>query len=215
MRSVSFGYPSCPTVLDGVDFAAGEGDLVVVSGPSGGGKSTFLRLLCHLETPTGGEVRFRGTPLAEIPAPELRRRAAYLQQVPVVLPLSIEENLLLPFTLRSNRLPRPSRADLRHMLAVVGLDGVSLEKSAEELSVGQKQRVCLVRTLLLQPDVLLLDEPLSALDACAAEAVLALLVDVNRSARTTVVMVSHTRGKDLPGTRYAHLEGGSLSEDAR
>ena len=129
MRAVSFAYPSRPTVLEAVDFAVREGDLVVVSGPSGGGKSTFLRLLCLLETPTRGEIRFRGAPLSDLPAPEARRKLAYLQQVPVVLPLSIEENLCFPFTRRSNRLRRPSRADLERMLAKVGLPVRGLKRT--------------------------------------------------------------------------------------
>jgi putative ABC transport system ATP-binding protein len=212
IADVTFSYVDRPAVLEKLNFRLREGDFVVVRGPSGAGKSTFLRLLCCLESPTAGEIRYRGTPVERFFAPELRRRVSYLQQVPVVLPATVVENLLLPFSLKSNRLEEPTRQMLRESLDRVGLGQVGLDASAEELSVGQRQRLCLIRTLLLEPDVLLLDEPLSALDAEAAGAVMRVLAAENRNGGVSVVMVGHGASCGLPGTRFVELKDASISE---
>ncbi len=212
LMSVSFAYPAGGTVLEGVDLEVWEKDFLIVTGPSGGGKTTFLRLLCCLENPIGGEIRYRGTPLRQLKAPELRRKVVYVQQVPAVLPSTVLENLLAPFSLKHNHLPEPSLERVREALNGVRLDEVSLDDAAEELSVGQRQRLCLIRTLLLEPDVLLLDEPLSALDATAANSVVSLLADANKRRGVTIVMISHTGGRTLPGNRYLQLVGKHISE---
>ncbi len=214
LADVTFSYAGRAVLLEHVDFQLREGDFVVVTGPSGAGKSTFLRLLCCLEGPVTGEVRYRGAPVERLFAPALRRRVAYLQQVPVVLPATVAENLLLPFSLKQNRSPPPSREQLRDSLDRVGLEQVALDGSAEELSVGQRQRLCLIRTLLLEPDVLLLDEPLSALDPQAAAGVVQLLAGLNRNDRVNIIMVSHAGGRGLPGNRFVELRKGNVSEGA-
>jgi putative ABC transport system ATP-binding protein len=215
MQSVGFSYPGRDPVLTGLDVDVWERDFVVITGPSGGGKTTFLKLLCRLESPTRGQILYRGTPLEQLPAPRLRRRVAYLQQVPVVLPGTVAENLLLPFRLKENSRPLPSAEQLRNSLALVGLDEVALDSAAEELSVGQKQRLCLVRALLMQPDVLLLDEPLSALDAASVEKVAAVLSDLARDQGVTIVMASHAGALGLPGNRGLRLANRAVSEEGR
>jgi putative ABC transport system ATP-binding protein len=215
LASVSFSYPGRQALLDKVSLQLQEGDFLVVTGPSGAGKSTFLRLLCRLESPTSGEIRYRGDPVDRLFAPELRKRVSYLQQVPVVLPQTVAQNLLLPFILRQSRSAAPTRKRLRDALDRVGLDQVALDAAAEELSVGQRQRLCLVRTVLTGPEVILLDEPLSALDAIAAGRVLQVLAGLNRKDGMTVVMVSHAGGKDLPGSRFVEIKDASVVEGGR
>jgi putative ABC transport system ATP-binding protein len=215
LEGLTFSYAGRQILLDKVNLQLREGDFVVVTGPSGAGTSTFLRLLCRLETPAAGEIRYRGNPVEQLSAPELRRRVSYLQQVPVVLPTTVTENLELPFTLKQSRSPQPPPERLRESLDRVGLDDVALDVLAEELSVGQRQRLCLIRTLLLEPDVILLDEPLSALDAIAAGRVLEVLGELNRNDGMTVVMVSHAGGGDLPGSRFVELKDASVFEGER
>jgi putative ABC transport system ATP-binding protein len=215
LASVTFSYPGRQALLDKVSLELREGDFLVVTGPSGAGKSTFLRLLCRLESPMSGEIRYRGDAVERLFAPELRRRVSYLQQVPVVLPQTVAQNLLLPFILRQSRSAAPTRKRLRDALDRVGLDQVALDAAAEELSVGQRQRLCLVRTVLTGPEVILLDEPLSALDAIAAGRVLQVLAGLNRKDGMTVVMVSHAGGKDLPGSRFVEIKDASVVEGGR
>jgi putative ABC transport system ATP-binding protein len=215
LASVTFSYPGRQALLDKVSLELREGDFLVVTGPSGAGKSTFLRLLCRLESPMSGEIRYRGDAVERLFAPELRRRVSYLQQVPVVLPQTVAQNLLLPFILRQSRSAAPTRKRLRDALDRVGLDQVALDAAAEELSVGQRQRLCLMRTVLTGPEVILLDEPLSALDAIAAGRVLQVLAGLNRNDGVTVVMVSHAGGRDLPGSRFVEIKDASVVEGGR
>ena len=169
--------------LNGVTATIEGGRVTVVVGPSGGGKSTLLRLLNRMEEPAGGSVLFHEAPIASYDVLALRRRVGLLQQQPTPFPGSVLDNL------------RVGRADVSAdeavaLLARSGLEAGFLHRDATGLSGGEAQRVCLARALAVGPEVLLLDEPTSALDRFAAAAVertVAGLVDDGLS----VVLVSH------------------------
>ncbi len=170
-------------------------------GPSGAGKSTVLRALVGLLPPTltvsgTAEVLGENVTNGAVDFPALRARATLLGQVPVVFPATILANAA--FAIR--HVMRGSRADLRARaegaLKEAGLwDEVAnrLDVPAGQLSVGQKQRLCLARALALDPDLLLLDEPTSALDADATRHVEAALMSLR--GRRTVLIVSHDRAQ--------------------
>ncbi len=186
---VSFGGKR---VLDGLDLNVASGEFVVVNGPSGAGKSTLLRLLCRLQEPDSGTVLFNGQDVAAMDAPSLRRQMGYLQQTPVVVPGSVRENLLLPFAFRENAaLLRPDDARLQWLLAGLNLD-VALDEDALGLSVGQRQRLALLRTLLVDPKVLLMDEPTSALDPESASLVLQEAERRCSEQGVSVLMITHS-----------------------
>jgi putative ABC transport system ATP-binding protein len=194
-RGVTFGYGAREPVLGGdggLDLAVAPGAFVLVEGPSGSGKSTLLRLFARLETPASGQVRFRGRPLDQWDPPELRRRVVLLQQTPALVDGSVRENLLLPFSFRANadRTP-PGDEELAGRLHDFLLSGVGLEDDALALSVGQRQRLALIRALLLRPEALLMDEPTSALDPESAQVVEQRAEALNLERGLTVVMVSH------------------------
>jgi len=189
---VSFAHPAKKPVLSGLSFEAGAKDLVLITGPSGVGKSTFLRLLCRLLSPTGGRIDFHGRPLEDYPVTDLRRRLTYLPQTPVMVPGSIRHNLTLGFEFKAARgAPPPGDGRLRTRLDDLGLDGVTLDEEADRLSVGQAQRVALLRTLLLEPEVLLLDEPTSALDQGSAGVVMDLVSSLHRDNGLGLWLVTH------------------------
>ena len=154
---VSFVIPDGPTILDRVSLEVGAGQISVIAGPSGSGKSTLLRLGNRLEVPTSGVVRFRGTDLDTCDPLALRRTVGMVFQKPVPFPGTVRANLLIADSSASDRL-------LKDVLVRVGLDESVLERVADELSGGEAQRMCIARTLLTSPSVILMDEPTSALD---------------------------------------------------
>ncbi len=187
ISDLTFGYGSAPVIAQ-CSASLPEGGRLLVQGPSGSGKSTLLRLLVKLEHPWKGSIALRGTPYDTLPTTVLRRHVALLQQLPVMIDGSIRDNLLPGFRFRTDQ--PPDDAQLVTLLARAGLRDLDLRASAQGLSVGQKQRIALMRLLLLNPAVLLLDEPAASLDAASADIINSWIDEVN-AAGTAVVLVSH------------------------
>ncbi|WP_276011842.1 phosphate ABC transporter ATP-binding protein [Mycobacterium haemophilum] len=154
--------------LDGFTAAVPGQGVTAVFGPSGSGKSTLLRLCNRLEVPTSGRVSFCSKDIGDVDPLWLRRRVGICFQRPTPFPGTVADNL---------RVADPAASDsrMRETLARVGLIGSGsgswLDRDASALSGGEAQRMCLARTLMAQPQVLLLDEPTSAVDAEAAEVI--------------------------------------------
>jgi putative ABC transport system ATP-binding protein len=207
---VSFAYPDGPAILEDASLALAPGGYHLLRGPSGAGKSTLLRLLCRLEEAQAGTIFFKGAPINDIPPAELRRCVAYVQQLPTLLPGTVRENLLLPFSFKANaRLTPPSDVEMAAQLSAFLLEGVTLDSRADKLSVGQAQRICLTRSLLLSPEVVLLDEPTASLDAHSAGVVL----DRTRGLAehgVTVIMISHSETVPEGVTHFISLENRKL-----
>jgi len=202
---VSFAYDDGPTILVDASVTIDKATYVLVKGPSGAGKSTLLRLLCLLEEPQSGQILLSGTPITDMLPAELRRSVAYVQQMPTLLPSSVRENLLLPFTFKANAdLKRPTDSDLEAFMERFLLDGVTLDTRADTLSVGQSQRICLIRSLLLRPKVILMDEPTASLDADSARVVLTKAAELVKGGMT-VIMISHSETRPEGVTHTLHL----------
>lgn len=150
--------------LDGLSAAIPSRGVTALFGPSGSGKSTLLRLCNRLEVPTSGQVLFRGEDIGGLDPLWLRRRVGMCFQRPTPFAGTVADNL---------RVADPDAPDarLRETMARVALIGSWLDRDAAALSGGEAQRMCLARTLVAQPQVLLLDEPTSAVDAAAAEVI--------------------------------------------
>jgi ABC-type Fe3+/spermidine/putrescine transport system ATPase subunit len=176
------------TALDGLTLDIGGGTVTALLGPSGCGKTTALKLMAGLLDPTSGRVLFDGRDVTAVPAE--RRGAVMVFQDHRLFPyLSAGDNVA--FGLRMRGVPRQQRRrEAEAALERVGLDDLADRRPAE-LSGGQQQRVALARALVLQPEVLLLDEPLANLDAHLREGMRELILDVQRERDLTTVVVTH------------------------
>lgn len=183
--------------VDGVSLHIRRGEVLGLVGESGSGKSTTGRMIAGLEAPTAGSVRFAGQPLEALRSRELtaiRRRIQYVFQDPhASLNPWHRIGAILEEPLRVHRLgDRRERAGrVRAMLEVVGLPQSSLDKFPHELSGGQRQRVGIARALMLQPDLLVLDEPVSALDVSIQSQILNLLKELQHEFSLTYLFISH------------------------
>lgn len=203
-------------ILRGLSMAVAAGALTVVVGPSGGGKSTLVRLLNRLEEPDGGRILLFGEEIGRLDPLALRRRVGLVPQKPFMFAGSVLDNLQTPFLLREETPPAAGSDFLQSALALCRLELELLPREARSLSLGQQQRVALARTLLTDPEVLLLDEPTSALDRPTADRLAATLRDICRSRHLTILMVTHDlRLAERVADHLAYLEAGEILEEGR
>ena len=154
---VSFSVPDGRELLHEVSVEAAPSAITVLAGPSGSGKTTLLRLGNRLELPSSGMVRFRGVDVSESDPRRLRRLVGMVFQHPVPFAGTVRSNLAVGA-------PDANDDVLASALHRVGLDGSMLDRVADDLSGGEAQRMCIARTLLTDPAVILMDEPTSSLD---------------------------------------------------
>ncbi|MHC4482723.1 MAG: ABC transporter ATP-binding protein [Planctomycetota bacterium] len=184
-------------VLKDITFKVEKGESVAIVGPSGSGKSTLLNIIGTLDRPTSGRVLFDGRDLADLGEPELARirnkEIGFVFQLHHLLPqCTVLENVLVPTLADKNRiLTREVQERAVALLKRVGLEDWSLHRPGE-LSVGQRQRVAVVRALINEPRLLLADEPTGSLDKDASENIAELLAELNRSEEVTLIVVTHS-----------------------
>jgi len=191
----------------------GAGEVVGVTGPSGSGKTSLLAVLAALERPDGGQVVWGDQDVVSLREAERdrwrRQRVGFVFQEFNLLPgLNAIQNVLLPATFDAFRIPASLRERAKALLSRVGL--TDMHRGAARLSRGEMQRVALARALLFAPPILLADEPTASLDAASGRAVADLLLELARSAGSTLVVVTHdpTLLERLP--RVEHLVQGRL-----
>ncbi len=194
-------------VLDSLSLHVDAGEIVDVVGASGCGKTTLLRALARLLPGAVGQLTLRGTPAENVPPHEWRSAVALVPQKPAMIEGSVRENLLLPWTLKVRaHQTRPTDEVLREALDRLHLADVSLDRHTDRLSVGQQARIALLRVVLTEPSVLLLDEPDANLDDASAAQVTAATAAF-ASAGGAVVRVRHQRVDTLAARRLTMCEG--------
>jgi putative ABC transport system ATP-binding protein len=192
--NVTYAFPYAKNLFRDLSLKIMAGGFYLIRGPSGSGKSTFLRLINRLEEPLDGHLQFEGRRLTSYNPALLRRSILYIQQTPTSVDMTVRQNLLLAFSLKNNRnLTAPDDEVLRTHLDKFLLNDIDMDAVAQTLSVGQLQRLCFIRGLLLSPKVLLLDEPASALDKESGQIVEETAERLCREFGLTILMVSHRR----------------------
>ena len=207
-------------VVDGVSLTLRRGETLGLVGESGSGKSTVARMVLRLIEPTAGSVAFEGLDMLQLrsrPLRSLRRRMSIVFQDPfgALNPrMRVRQILAEPFTIHGERPAEGLTVRLTALLAEVGLDTSALERYPHEFSGGQRQRINIARALALKPDLLVLDEPVSALDVSVGAQVVNLLRSLQRRDGLTYLFISHS----MPLVRYlcdrvAVMQAGRLVEE--
>ncbi len=177
------------SILEISSLQLGAEPVTAVLGPSGSGKTTLLKLLNRLLSPDSGTVKYQNKDVSEYDPVELRRRVVMLGQTAVLFPGSVRDNLVVG--LRFHGRTPPGDDVLNHKLELMGLQ-LELDRLPASLSGGELARLALARALLLEPEVLLLDEPTSSLDDSTANRVVRHAVEGAAQQNTRVIMVTHS-----------------------
>ena len=198
------------TAVDGLSLAIRQGELLTLLGPSGCGKTTILRIIAGFERPDAGTVSFDGEVVNDVPV-EKRKFGMVFQSYALFPNMNVEGNI--SFGMRIARVPGDEiRKKVSELLSLVKLEGYG-KRMPDQLSGGQKQRVGLARAIALQPRILLLDEPLSALDAKIRQFLRAEIRAIQKSTGITTVYVTHDQEEALAiSDRVAIVKGGVLQQ---
>ena len=216
-KSYNIGLPNEAEVLHGLSFRIGRGEFAALIGPSGSGKSTLLNIVGLLEHMTAGSYRIEGVEVSGLDdaALTLRRRSTlgFIFQFHHLLPaFSALENVTLPALMREGRITPEQRERARAVLAAVGL-GDAMGKRPGELSGGMQQRVAIARALVLEPPLVLADEPTGNLDTVSADEVFALMRQMHAELKTSFLVVTHDSRLAARCDRVLELVDGRLVHD--
>ena len=202
-------------VLMGINATIKEGETVSIIGPSGGGKSTFLRCLNLLEKPTSGTILYHGNDITRASGKQV---AQYRQKIGMVFQhfnvfphLSVLDNITLAPTLEKKVPKAEAEEKARELLKRVGLLD-KIDEYPTRLSGGQKQRLAIIRALAMEPEVMLYDEPTSALDPEMVKEVLEVIQNLALSGMTTVIVTHEMGFAKLVSDRVMFMDGGLLVE---
>ncbi|MEO1223997.1 MAG: ABC transporter ATP-binding protein [Pseudomonadota bacterium] len=199
--------------LRGISLSIERGTFVSLLGPSGCGKTTLLRIIAGLETPNGGSVVIDGSDVTRLP-PEARRLAMMFQSYALLPHMTVLGNVRFPLRMQGSSSTADQRQRAHEALALVKLDHLA-DSRPRQLSGGQQQRVALARAIVYQPRVLLLDEPLSNLDARLREDMQIELQDLHRRLGLTTIFVTHDQEEALSlSDRVVLMRDGSVERDA-
>jgi len=197
--------------VDGISLSIGQGEFVSLLGPSGCGKTTTLQMIAGFVEPTAGAIRIDGRDLLAVPAAK-RGLGIVFQNYALFPHLSVTDNVAFGLEMRQIAKPERTRR-VGETLELVGLTGLS-ERYPAQLSGGQQQRVAVARALVIQPALLLLDEPLSNLDAKLREEMQVELLRIQRAIGITTLMVTHDQAEALAlSDRVVVMNAGRIEQD--
>lgn len=211
-RKLSKSYDGKTNVVDQLDMTIKNGELVVLIGESGCGKTTTMKMINRLIEPTGGEILINGKNIMEMNPIQLRRNIGYvIQKVGLMPHMTVGDNIELVAYLK-NWDKKKRRERSIELLKLVNLDPDQyIDRYPNELSGGQQQRVGVARALAVNPDVILMDEPFSAVDPLTRETLQEELIKLQSEVRKTIVFVTHDMDEALKlGDKIAVMQGGQI-----
>ena len=194
-------------ILKDISFKIQKGDFITIKGPSGSGKSTLLKLLAAIMNPSAGEIIYKGKPLSEYEITDYRKEVSYSFQNAALFGTTVADNLMFPYEIRNEPFDRDRAIAL---LDKVMLSEQYLDQKITELSGGEKQRVALIRNVLFTPEVLLLDEVTSALDAENRKVISDAILRLNRENNITVLWVTHNTDEINDAAKTIEMKAGRL-----
>ena len=202
------------TILNEMSFQLRAGEFKLITGPSGCGKSTLLKIIASLLSPTAGSIFFAGKNINDLTPETYRQQVSYCAQTPALFGDSVYDNLIFPWQIRQKQ---PDPKALGADLARFGLAKNTLEKSINELSGGEKQRVSLIRNLQFLPQVLLLDEITSALDESNKKNVNEIIHRYASEKNIAVLWVTHDSNEIAHADEVITLQpaGGKAQEEQK
>ena len=202
------------TILTEINFQLRAGEFKLITGPSGCGKSTLLKIIASLQSPTSGSIFFAGKDINDLTPETYRQQVSYCAQTPALFGDSVYDNLIFPWQIRQKQ---PDPKALVADLARFGLAKNTLEKSINELSGGEKQRVSLIRNLQFLPQVLLLDEITSALDESNKKNVNEIIHRYASEKNIAVLWVTHDSNEIAHADEVITLQpaGGKAQEEQK
>ena len=198
-------------ILTNINFSVKEGQIMTITGPSGGGKSTLLKLIGLLNSPTSGTIQYLGKNIFEYEPTEYRKEVSYFFQNAVLFDDTVRDNLAFPAKIREIEFDE-SRAI--EGLKLVQLPSTYLDKPIQELSGGEKQRVALIRNLMFPPKVLLMDEITSSLDKENRDIVVSFIHRLNKEENVTVLWITHNQDEIVASSEIITINDGKLEEIA-
>ncbi len=217
-KSYNIGLPNEAEVLRGISLTLAHGEFVALIGPSGSGKSTLLNIIGLLEQATSGSYQIEGQETSALGDAQLtlqrRITLGFVFQFHHLLPaFTALENVTLPALMREGKVSAPQREHARAVLAAVGLVK-AMDKKPGELSGGMQQRVAIARALVLNPLLVLADEPTGNLDRAASDEVFVLLRKMHAELKTSFLIVTHDPRLAARCDRIIELVDGSIESDA-
>lgn len=196
-------------ILKDISFSVQVGDIITVTGPSGGGKSTLLKIMGHLLNPTSGIIQYNGKDINEYEPTEYRKEVSYFFQNAVLFDETVRDNLAFPADIREDTFNEDQAI---RGLETVQLSDTYLDKPIKELSGGEKQRVALIRNLMYPPKVLLMDEVTSSLDAENREIVLSFIRQLNVEENVTILWITHNQEEIEASNKIIRLINGKMED---
>lgn len=181
------------SIIRDVSLSVNQGDYITIVGPSGSGKSTLLKLCSDLISPTSGTITYDGRPLMAIDPESYRKEVGYCFQRPYLFAKTVRRNILFPYDIRGMK---PDMERIKYLFGLLRMPMEYLERRNDELSGGEMQRICLIRSLIFEPKVLLLDEVTSALDSVNTS-IVEQVIDELHNKGMTIVSITHSEEQSL------------------